>query len=111
MVKVGDNFVSLDDTFSMEHDNTSRTKENDREKSMMRAINYQTVRQLSPRSFQEILRSKHIVIVDYNLSHVGCDRPGIMSLNSLKEIVNIEGMNFLGFFFLLRRKERKDGLS
>ena len=52
---------------------------------------------MSPRSFQEVLRSKHIIIADYNLPRVSCDRHGLLSLNSLKEVVNIEGIKNLNF--------------
>ena len=59
--------------------------------SAIKAIGYETVQQMSPQSFQEELRSKHIIIADNNLARVSCDRRGLMSLNSLKEFVNIEG--------------------
>lgn len=54
-------------------------------------IDYEVVQQMSPQSFQKKLRSKHIFVTDNNLSFVPCDRRGLMTLNSLKEIVNIEG--------------------
>ena len=59
--------------------------------SAVKAIGYETVQQMSPQSFQKELRSKHIIIADINLPPISCDRPGLMTLNSLKEIVNIEG--------------------
>ena len=57
----------------------------------MKTIDYETVQQMSPQSFQKILRTKHIIISGYNLPCVSCDRGGLTSLNSLKESVNIEG--------------------
>jgi hypothetical protein len=58
----------------------------------IKAITLETVRDMSPQSFQIELRSKHIVIPDYNLSPISCDRRGIMSLNSLKDVVDIESI-------------------
>jgi hypothetical protein len=58
--------------------------------SAIEAFDYETVLQMSPQSFQKKLRSKHIIIADYNLPRISCDRRGLMSLNSLKEFVNIE---------------------
>lgn len=60
--------------------------------SAISGIAYETVQQMSPQSFQEKLRSRHIVIIDNNISHISCDRRGLISLNSLKEVVNIEGI-------------------
>ena len=57
----------------------------------IRTINYEMVRQMSPQTFQKGLRTKHIIIPGYNLPRVSCDRGGLMSLNSLKEYVDIEG--------------------
>jgi hypothetical protein len=57
----------------------------------IKAISYETVQQMSPQIFQAHLRSKHIVIVDYNPPSVSCDRRGLTTLNSLKEFVTIEG--------------------
>jgi hypothetical protein len=57
----------------------------------VKAIRYETIQQMSPQSFQEELRSKHIIIAENNLPSISCDRRGLMTLNSLKEIVNIEG--------------------
>ena len=50
---------------------------------------------MSPRDFQKMLRFQHIVIADYNLPVISCDHRGSMTLNSLKEIVNPEGMSLL----------------
>lgn len=60
--------------------------------SAIKGIDFETSHQMSPQSFQEELRSKHIVIADYILPHISCDRRGLTSLNSLKEVVNIEGI-------------------
>ena len=59
--------------------------------SAVKAIGHEVVQQMSPQSFQKKLRSSHIIIADNNLPLVSCDRRGLMTLNSLKEIVNIEG--------------------
>ena len=64
--------------------------------SAIKAIGYETIQQMSPQSFQEGLHSKHIIIVDNNLPPISCNRYGLMTLNSLKEYVDIEG----AFFFL-----------
>ena len=56
----------------------------------VKAIRYETIQQMSPQSFQE-LRFKHIIIAENNLPPISCDRRGLMTLNSLKEIVNIKG--------------------
>jgi ribosomal protein S26 len=58
----------------------------------LKAINYEAIQVMVPRSFQQELRSKHIIIADFNLPRISCDRQGLMSLNSLKEVVNIEGI-------------------
>ena len=42
-------------------------------------------------NFQNILRSRHIIIDSLNLDYIPCNRGGLMTLNSLKEIVNLEG--------------------
>jgi hypothetical protein len=74
--------------------------------SKIRSITRSDVQEMSPRSFQKILRSKHIVIADYNLPYISCDRKGLTSINSLKELVNIEGNYFsFSFSFLLLKKE------
>ena len=60
--------------------------------SAIKEIDYAKVQQMTPQSFQEQLRSKHIIIADYNLPSISCDRRGLMTLNSLKALVNIEGI-------------------
>lgn len=42
-------------------------------------------------AFQIILRSSHIIVKDMGLSSISCNRAGLMTLNCLKEIVDIEG--------------------
>ena len=64
--------------------------------SAIKVIGYETVQQMSPQSFQEGLRSKHIIIANNNLPPISCNRHGLMTLNSLKEYADIEG----AFFFL-----------
>ena len=59
--------------------------------SAIKVIGYETIQQKSPQSFQDELRSKHIVIADNNLAPISCNRHGLMTLNSLKESVDIEG--------------------
>jgi hypothetical protein len=59
--------------------------------------------EMSPHSFQKMLRSKHIVIADYNLPYISCDRKGLTSINSLKELVNIEG----NYHYCYYQKKRK----
>jgi hypothetical protein len=60
--------------------------------SAIKAIGNEMIQQMSPQSFQGELRSKHIVIPDINLPPIPCDRRGLMTLNSLKELVEIEGI-------------------
>lgn len=57
----------------------------------IKAINREVTEDMSPRYFQQELRSKHIIITDCNLPRISCDRRGLMSLNSLKEVVSVEG--------------------
>jgi hypothetical protein len=59
--------------------------------SAIEAIDYETVQEMSPQFFQGKLRSKHIIIADNKLPLVSCDRRGLLTLNSLKEFVKIEG--------------------
>jgi hypothetical protein len=59
--------------------------------SAIKAFSYETIQQMSPQTFQGELRSKHIIIANYNLPPVSCDRRGLTTLNSLKEIVDVEG--------------------
>jgi hypothetical protein len=67
--------------------------------SAIKAIGYEMVQQLSPQAFLNELRFKHIIIADYNLPHISFDRQGFMSLNSLKEFVNIESTSLFLLFF------------
>jgi hypothetical protein len=60
--------------------------------SAMKSITFAAVQDMTPCVFQEILRSKHIIVSDYNLPSITCDRRGLTSLNSVKEVVNMEGM-------------------
>ena len=57
----------------------------------IKVMDCNTIREMSPRSFQQQLRSQHIIIADCNLPHISCDRHGLTSLNGLKEVVNVEG--------------------
>jgi hypothetical protein len=82
--KIENNFATGDHTLRMEYNPTSAIK----------LVSRESAQQMSPHSFQKMLRSKQIVIADYNLPYVSCDRHGLMSLNSFKEIVNIEGAKF-----------------
>lgn len=52
------------------------------------------MQELTTESFQILLRSSHIIITDMGLSEIPCNRMGLMTLNSLKEIVDIEGKTF-----------------
>lgn len=81
ITKIMDNF-KCSEPLCMEYDDQT---------SAITSISRESAQQMSPRSFQELLRSKHIIIADYNLPSIPCDRNGLMSLNSLKETVNIEG--------------------
>lgn len=45
-----------------------------------------------PCDFQEILHSKHIIITNWNLQFVSCDCRGLMALNSMKELIVLEGI-------------------
>lgn len=62
--------------------------------SAIKLVSREFAQQMSPHSFQEMLHSKQIVIANYNLPYVSCDRHGLMSLNSFKEVVNIKGAKF-----------------
>ena len=75
--------TSVADISTIEHSDTPSIK----------AITFEAVQKMMPQSFQEQLRSKHIIIPDYNLPRVSCDRRGLMSINSLKDVVKIEGMS------------------
>jgi hypothetical protein len=89
--KIEDNFTLATQPFrpdSEEYVSTSKIK----------SITRNIAQEMSPRSFQEMLRTNHVVIADYNLPYISCDRKGLTSINGLKERVNIEG-NFF-FFFL-----------
>jgi hypothetical protein len=50
--------------------------------------------QMSPNSFQNVLRSRHIIIENTGLANVPCNRRGLMSLNGLKEVVKKEAYKF-----------------
>jgi hypothetical protein len=47
--------------------------------------------EMTPFAFQDLLNNRHIIISDLNLQKISCNRRGLLTLNSLKEIVNIEG--------------------
>lgn len=57
-------------------------------------MNPETFRKMDPRTFQERLRGRHIVVTFLNLSIIPCDRGGLLTLNGLKEIVEMEGKIF-----------------
>lgn len=57
----------------------------------IQSIDLEHVQQMSIQFFQQTLRSRHVIISDYNLPGIPCDRRGLTALNSLKELVNIEG--------------------
>lgn len=59
--------------------------------SAIKSISREDAQQMSPQLFQETLRKKHILVADHNLPPIPCDRRGLASLNSMKELVNIEG--------------------
>jgi hypothetical protein len=65
--------------------------------SAIKAIGSDVVQQMLPQAFHTELRSMHIVIADNNHSHIECNRHGLMALNSLKELVNIEGAHSFPF--------------
>lgn len=50
-------------------------------------------RQMSIQQYQEDLRSNHIVVTGTRLVGIPCKSHGLTSLNSVKEIVNMEGMS------------------
>ena len=89
VARIEDRFTSGDRALCMENVLTSAIK----------SISRELAQQMSPRSFQEVLRSKHIIISDFNLPYISFDRRGLMSLNSLKEHVNIEGRIFYFHFY------------
>jgi hypothetical protein len=70
------------------------------QKLAIKAIGCEIVQQMSPQLFQQELRSKHIIIADSKRPSIPCDRHGLMTLNSLKELVNIEGTYSLHPFYL-----------
>jgi hypothetical protein len=55
-------------------------------------MNSSEVQTMDSRTFQEKLRGHHIVVTDVNLSQIPCNRRGFLTLNGLKEIVDMEGM-------------------
>ena len=79
--KLEDSFTSGDRKLCTEYSPTSA----------ITSLTCKSAQEMSPNLFQKLLRSKHIIIPDYNLPEISCDRRGLMSLNSLKEHVNIEG--------------------
>jgi hypothetical protein len=87
--KIEDNFTLATETLCPEYVSTSKIK------SITRSV----AQEMSPRSFQKMLRSNHIIITDYNLPSISCDRKGLTSINGLKELVNIEGSSY---FILLK---------
>lgn len=60
--------------------------------SAFKLLGYQHAQQMSPHNFQQILRTHHIIFDGTVLVDIPCNRRGLLSLNSLKEIVNMEGM-------------------
>jgi hypothetical protein len=75
----------------------------DEQPSAIKAISYELFQGISPQAFQEELRRDHRIIADNNLPLVTCDRRGLMTLNSLKEFVIIEGAPLLFLPFLKRK--------
>jgi hypothetical protein len=63
--------------------------------SAIKVFEPDTVQEMLPQTFQEELRRKHIVVIAHKLTGILCDRRGLTSLNSLKEIVDIEGSSLL----------------
>jgi len=59
--------------------------------SVFATLNRAKIDQATPSSFQAVLRDKHIIIPDFNLPKIACDRQGITSLNGLREVVEVEG--------------------
>jgi hypothetical protein len=73
----------------------------DREETLaIKAIGNELVQRMSPQSFQQELRKKHIIIADNGQPSISCDRAGLMTLNSLKELVKIEGKSPPFFIFI-----------
>lgn len=60
--------------------------------SAIAVMNKREVQTMDHRTFQEKLRSHHIVVIDVDLSPISCDRRGLGSLNGLKEMVDMEGI-------------------
>ena len=54
-------------------------------------MNLEMVEKMTICIFQEMLHSRHIIVTINNLSIIPCDCRGLLSLNDLKEIVDIEG--------------------
>lgn len=47
--------------------------------------------EMTTNTFQKLLLSYYIIIDNMGLTNIPCNRRGLMDLNSLKEIVNMEG--------------------
>jgi hypothetical protein len=62
------------------------------QKRAIKRISSETFCGMKPQLFQEELRSKHILVTDNRLPFISCDRRGLMAMNSLKEIVDFEGI-------------------
>ena len=52
----------------------------------------ETTQTMTPQDFQSVLQTWHIIIPDFNLPSICCNHNGLMTLNSLKEIADIEGI-------------------
>ena len=78
---------------------------------MIRVIVCSVSEQMSPYNFQKMLQFQHIILADYNLPVISCDCHGSMTLNSLKKIVNPEGMSLLytwSIIFLIYQLSRSN---
>jgi hypothetical protein len=84
--KIEENFTTPTQTHALCAENVSTSR--------IKPITRSVIQEMTPCSFQKMLRSNHIVITDYNLPYISCDRNGLMSINSLKELVDIEGNFF-----------------
>ena len=60
--------------------------------SAFKVLVYQQAQEMSPQNFQKILRTHHIILDGTVLVDIPCNRRGLLTLNGLKEIVNMEGM-------------------
>jgi len=95
-----DNFVStIERSYNS---NTHPAHINNPSLSVIAIKDDNTIKTMSPHIFQEILHEHHILIPNYNLANIACDRYGLSSLNSLKEVCIMEGISiFIYLFFNL----------